>query len=153
MIIVFRDVTMERRINRNRSAMNRINQVLPQYPELRKLMQYASVESKELLGTEGANGILLDENQKEFYFLSVVHDDPTTQERIKKIRFSIDEFIAGQVVKTGNPVMMNSLPDNHRLHLNRDEKIGHKVKNVMVVPLRTKERIIGVITADNKKEG
>ncbi|MBA3013012.1 MAG: GAF domain-containing protein [Proteobacteria bacterium] len=153
MIIVFRDVTMERRINRNRSAMNRISQVLPQYPELRKLMQYVSVEIKELLGTEGANVILLDENQKEFYFLSVVHDDPTTQERIKKIRFSIDELIAGQVVKTGNPVMMNSLPDNHRLHLNRDEKIGHKVKNVMVVPLRTKERIIGVITADNKKEG
>lgn len=65
----------------------------------------------------------------------------------------MDELIAGQVVKTGNPVMMTSLPENHTLHQNRDEKIGHKVKNVMVVPLRTKERIIGVITADNKKEG
>ncbi|MCP4717909.1 MAG: GAF domain-containing protein, partial [Desulfobacteraceae bacterium] len=153
MIIVLRDVTMERRINRNRSAMNRISQVLPQYPELQKIMHYVSVEIKELLGTEGANVILLDESQKEFYFLSVVHDDPGTQERIKKIRFPMDELIAGQVVKTGNPVTINSLPDNQTLHQNRDEKIGHKVRNVMVVPLRTKERIIGVITADNKKEG
>ncbi len=152
-IIVLRDVTMERRINRNRSAMNRISQVLPQYPELEKIMQYVSVEIKELLGTEGANVILLDQIQKEFYFLSVVHDDPGTMERIKKIRFPMDELIAGQVVKTGQPVMMTSLPDNHPLHQNRDKKIGHKVRNVMVVPLRTKERIIGVITADNKKEG
>jgi PAS domain S-box-containing protein len=153
MIIVLRDVTMEKRIDKNRNAMNRISQVLPQYLELSKIMQYVSLEIKDLLGTEGANVILLDENQKEFYFLSVVHDDPGTQERIKKIRFPVDELISGQVVKTGNPVIMTSLPDNHALHLNRDEKIGHKVRNVMVVPLRTKERIIGVITADNKKEG
>jgi len=153
MIIVLRDVTMEKRIDRNRNAMNRISQVLPQYLKLSKIMQYVSVEIKDLLGTEGANVILLDENQKEFYFLSVVHDDPGTQERIKKIRFPVDELISGQVIKTGNPVILTSLPDNHTLHQNRDEKIGHKVKNLMVVPLRTKERIIGVITADNKKEG
>ncbi len=153
MIIVLRDVTMEKRIKRIRNTMNRISQVLPQYPELSKIMQYVSVEIKELLGTEGANVILLDESRKEFYFLSVVHDDPGTQERIKKIRFPVDELISGQVVKTGNPVIMTSLPDDHRLHQNRDEKIGHRVKNVMVVPLRTKEHIIGTITADNKKEG
>ncbi len=153
MIIVLRDVTMEKRVDRIRNGMNRISQVLSQYPELSKIMQYVSVEIKQLLGTEGANVILLDENQKEFYFLSVVHDDPGTQERIKKIRFPVDELISGQVIKTGNPIIMTSLPDNHALHQNRDEKIGHKVKNVMVVPLRTKERIIGVITADNKKEG
>ncbi len=153
MIIVLRDVTMEKRTRRIRNTMNRISQVLPQYPELSKIMQYVSVEIKELLGTEGANVILLDESGKEFYFLSVVHDDPGTQERIKKIRFPVDELISGQVVKTGNPVIMTSLPNNHSLHQNRDEKIGHKVKNVMVVPLRTKKHIIGTITADNKKEG
>ena len=152
MIIVLRDVTMEKRSNRNRSAMNRISQALPKYPELHKLLHYVNMEIKELLDAEGANVILLDENQKEFYFLSVVHDDPSTQERIKKIRFPVDELLAGEVVKTGNPVMMASLPDNQTLHQNRDAKIGYKVRNVLVVPLRTKNRIIGVITADNKRQ-
>jgi len=153
MIIVLRDVSMDKRINSIRNTMHRISQVLPQYQELQKIVHFVSVEIKELLGTEGANIILIDEDQKEFYFLSVVHDDPGTQERIKKIRFPMDELVSGQVVKTGKPVIMTSLPDDHILHQNRDEKIGHKVRNVMVVPLRTKERIIGVITADNKKEG
>lgn len=153
MIIVLRDVTMEKRINRNRSAMNRISQALPKYPEMHKLLHYVNMEIKELLDAEGANVILLDENQKEFYFLSVVHDDPSTQERIKKIRFPVDELLAGQVIKTGNPVMMASLPDNQTLHQNRDAKIGYKIRNVLVVPLRTQKRIIGVITAENKRQG
>lgn len=153
MIIVLRDVTMEKRINRNRSAMNRISQVLPRYPELHQLLQYVSTEIKELLGTEGANVLLLDEVSQEFYYSSVVHDNPGIQERIKKIRFPVSDLLSGQVVKTGEPLLMNEMPENHKLHQNRDQKIGYKVRNVMVVPLRTKERIIGVITTDNKKEG
>ncbi len=48
---------------------------------------------------------------------------------------------------------MNSLPgkslDNFK---SRDEKIGYRIKNVMVVPLQSNIRIIGVISADNKKK-
>jgi PAS domain S-box-containing protein len=153
MIIVLKDVTMENRTNRNRRAMNRISQALHQYTELSKIIHHVNVEIKELLDTEGANIILLDEDKKEFYFLSALYDDPHGQERIKKIRFPIDELISGQVVRTGKPVIMTSLPDNTPLNRNRDEKIGHTVKNVMVVPLQTKKGILGVITVDNKKEG
>ncbi len=153
MVMVFRDVTMEKRVDRNQSAINRISQALPQYPELPQLLQYVSGEIKELLGTQGANVMLLDDDEKEFYVLSMAHDDPTTRERVKKIRFRVDELLSGQVVKTGKPIIMTSLPDDQKLHQNRNQKIGYKVKNVMVVPLRTNTRIIGVISADNKKEG
>ena len=153
MVMVFRDVTMEKRIDRNQSAINRISQALPQYPRLPQLLEYISSEIKELLGTQGANVMLLDENEKEFYVLSMAHDDPTTRERVKKIRFQVDELLSGQVVKTGKPIIMTSLPDDQKLHQNRNQKIGYKVKNVMVVPLHTNTRIIGVISVDNKKEG
>jgi PAS domain S-box-containing protein len=153
MVMVFRDVTMEKRIDRNQSAINRISQALPQYPRLPKLLEYISSEIKELLGTQGANVMLLDEDEKEFYVLSMAHDDPTTRERIKKIRFQVDELLSGQVVKTGKPIIMTSLPDDQKLNQNRNQKIGYNIKNVMVVPLHTNTRIIGVISADNKKEG
>jgi PAS domain S-box-containing protein len=153
MVMVFRDVTMEKRIDRNQSAINRISQALPQYPRLPQLLEYISKEIKELLGTQGANVMLLDESEKEFYVLSMAHDDPTTRERVKKIRFQVDELLSGQVVKTGKPIIMTSLPDDQKLHQNRNQKIGYKVKNVMVVPLHTNTRIIGVISVDNKKEG
>jgi PAS domain S-box-containing protein len=153
MVMVFRDVTMEKRMDRNQSAINRISQALPQYPRLPRLLEYISNEIKELLGTQGANVMLLDEDEKEFYVLSMAHDDPTTRERVKKIRFPVDELLSGQVVKTGKPIIMTSLPEDRKMHKNRDEKIGYQVKNVMVVPLNTNTRIIGVISADNKKEG
>ncbi|MBT7261024.1 MAG: PAS domain S-box protein, partial [Desulfobacula sp.] len=54
MIIVLRDVTMEKRIQRNRDAMARITQLLPQYPNLRKLLFFVNTEIKGLLETESA---------------------------------------------------------------------------------------------------
>ncbi|RLC22071.1 MAG: histidine kinase, partial [Deltaproteobacteria bacterium] len=153
MIIVLRDVTMENRRKRNRSAMNRISRVLPQYPDLRKLLTYINTEIKELLGTESANTILLDETQKEFYFLSTANDDPHTRERIEKARFSVDELLSGQVVKTGIPMIVNDLSKNPDQYQSRDQKIGYTVKNALLVPLRNKDRIIGILAADNKKTG
>ena len=153
MIIVIRDVTMEKRFNRNREAMTRISQMLPQYPDLRKLLFFINTEIKTLLETESANTILLDEAQKEFYFLSAAHDDPATRERIDNTRFSVDELLSGQVVKTGKPLIVNDLSKNQDRYESRDRKIGYKVKNVLLVPLRTKDRIIGILAADNKKTG
>ncbi|MBN2033124.1 MAG: GAF domain-containing protein, partial [Deltaproteobacteria bacterium] len=39
------------------------------------------------------------------------------------------------------------------LHEERDRKLGYKTRNLLVVPLRSRERIIGVLNAVNKKEG
>lgn len=154
MVMVFRDVTMEKRIDRNQGAINRISQALPQYPELHRLLEYISNEIKELLGTQGANVMLLDDKAEEFHVLSIAHDDPTTRERVRKIRFPVDELLSGQVVKSGKPLIMNYIPEESQdTFKSRDEKIGYRVKNVMVVPLLSNTRIIGVISADNKKEG
>jgi len=153
MIIVLRDVTMDNRRKRNHAAMNRISQALPRYPDLRKLLSYVNTEIKELLETESANTILLDEAQKEFYFLSTANDDPDTRERIEKARFSVDELLSGEVIKTGSPMIVNNFSNNQHPYQSRDQKIGYKVKNVLLVPLRNKDRIIGILAADNKKNG
>ncbi len=152
-IIVLKDVTMEKRINRNRFAMNRISQALPQYPGLKKLLFYVNTEIKELLGVQSANTILLDEAQKEFYFFSTTYDDPNTRKRIEKTRFAIDELMSGQVVKTGKPLIINDPSDDWDVYKLRNRKIGYKVKNLLLVPLKTKGRIIGILSADNKETG
>ena len=153
MIIVLKDTTMEIRNKRNRHAIIRISQALPQYPDLKKLLFYVNTEIKELLGTQGANVILLDKTQKKFYLVSAAHDDPDTRERIEKIKFSIDELLAGQVVKTGKPIIVNNFSDKPHKYSSRDQKIGYKIKNVILVPLRNQDKIIGILAADNKKSG
>lgn len=153
MIIVIRDVTLERRNKRNRNAMNRISQVLPQYPDLRKLLFYINTEIKELLQTESATTILLDDTQNVFRLLSAVHDDPATRERMENARFSVDDLLSGQVIQTGKPRVVNNFSDIQHQYKLRDEAIGYKVKNVLIVPLKNKTRTIGTLATDNKKTG
>ena len=153
MIIVLKDITMEIRNKRNRDAIIRISQALPQYPDLKKLLFYVNNEIKNLLGTQGANVILLDKTQKQFYLVSTAHNDPDTRERIEKIKFSIDELLSGQVVKTGKPIIVNNFSDSPHQYSSRDQKIGYKIKNVLLVPLRNRDQIIGILAADNKESG
>ncbi len=153
MIIVLKDVTMENRDRANRDTTRRISRALPKYPDLRKLLYYVHSQIKELLGTESANTILLSESKKEFYFLSAAHDDPNARERIEKARFSVDELLSGQVIKTGKPMFINDFSGKEGQYQSRDIKIGYKVKNVILVPLRIKDRVIGTLGADNKKTG
>ncbi len=152
-ISVLRDITMEDRIDKNREAVNRISLALPQYPELRKLLSYITHEIKDLLKAEVANIILLDSKSREFFFLSSGHDDPLTREKIEKIRLSVDDMLSGQVIKTGKPMIVTDAEDQGAQYRLRDQKLGYQVKNVILVPLRIQDRIIGVLTADNKTEG
>lgn len=154
MIIVLKDETMEKRNRRNRRAMTRISQALPRYPVLRELLYYINTEIRELLHVKGSNVMLLDKSRKQFYFLSAAYDDPSTRERIQKVKFSTDELLSGQVIKTGEPMIVNNFSDDH-LHQYRlrDQKLGYEIKNVILVPLRVKDRVIGVLAADNKKTG
>lgn len=153
MIIMLKDVTMENREKANRDAIRRISRALPEYPDLKQLLFYIHSEIKTVLGTESANTILLSSDQKEFYFLSATHDDPSARARIEKARFSVDELLSGQVLKTGKPLYFNDVSEIEHQYRVRDRKIGYKVNNVMLVPLRIKDRIIGILGADNKKNG
>ncbi|MBU0463108.1 MAG: GAF domain-containing sensor histidine kinase, partial [Proteobacteria bacterium] len=48
---------------------------------------------------------------------------------------------------------VNDLSNDQYQYESRDRTIGYKVKNVILVPLRNKDRIIGILAADNKKTG
>ncbi len=153
MITVLRDVTREERIDRNREAMNRMSLALPEYPELRDLLHYLNNEIKTLIGAQAANVILLDEAKQELFFLSSAHDDPSTSKRMEQYRFGLDELVSGQVIRTGKPIILNEESKDPNFLKIRDEKLGYKVNNVLLVPLRSQDSIIGVLSADNKKDG
>ena len=152
-LVLFRDVTQEKRIARNNEAVLRISLALPEYPDLEDLLYYISNEVKQMMVTEGALVTLLDEMREELFFLGAAYDDTGTEKRMKKIRFPLDELIAGQVIKTGEPIIVNDIAQDSELHRERDKKLGYRTRNLLLVPLRSSDRIIGVLCAINKKEG
>jgi signal transduction histidine kinase len=144
------DIITEYRTN---NALLRISTALPKYPELEALLDYVSSEVKRLTDTEGAIVILLDEEKDELFILGSAYDDTATQERIKEVRFSMNQLMAGRVIKSGEPLIVSDTAEDAELHRERDKRLGYHTRNLLLVPLRSRDRIIGVLCAINKKEG
>jgi PAS domain S-box-containing protein len=152
-LVILRDITRVKQIARNNEAMLRISMALPEYTELYELLDYVSGVIKELMGTEGGVVILLDEQRQELFLRGAAYDDTATQRRAKEVRFFVDELVAGKVIKTGQPIVMNEISGDSEIHVERDKKLGYKTHNLLLVPLRSHERVIGTLSAINKKEG
>jgi PAS domain S-box-containing protein len=155
-LVILRDVTEQNRIARNNEAMLRISMALPEYPDLEELLDYISSEVIRLLGTEGALVVLLDEQRQEIFFPGVAYDDTITQRRVKEVRLPIeqmDQVVAGKGARLGEPVIVNDTSTVDRSYPIRDEKLGYETRSFIQVPLKSGDRIIGFLTAINKKEG
>lgn len=152
-LVIFRDIAREKRIAKNNEAMLRISMALPEYPDLEELLDYISSEVKQLLETQGALVILLDEEREKFFFLGAAYDDTATKKRIKKIRLPIDGMASGIVIKTGEPIIVNDSSRDLDLYPERDKTFGYHFRNYVLVPLKSSDRIIGVLAAFNKLEG
>ena len=151
-LVILRDVTQEKRIARNNEAMLRISMALPEYPDLEDLLYYVNSEVKSLLGAEGSITVLHDEIKEDLFILGAAYDDMDTAKRAMEIRFSMNQLVAGQVIRTGEPMIVNDTSSNRPLHEERDKKLGYRTRNLVLVPLKSSDRIIGALCAINKKE-
>jgi len=152
-LVLLRDITREKKIARNNEAILRISTALPEYHNLEELLDYVSGEIKQLLNTEGALVILLDEEREELFFMGAAYDDSTTKERIKEIRFPADKSVAGKVIKTGEPIIVHDTSKDPHFYPGVDKRLGYHTRNMLEVPLKSGDRIIGALCARNKKEG
>jgi len=152
-LVILRDITRVKRIARNNEAMQRISMALPEYPELFELLDFVCEVIKELMETAGGLVILLDEQRQELILRGAAYDDTATQQRAKETRFQVDELVAGKVIKSGKPIIMNDISGDSEIHLERDRKLGYQTRNLLLVPLKSQERTIGTLCAVNKKKG
>jgi PAS domain S-box-containing protein len=153
-MMIFRDISQEKRLTRHNDAMQRISMALPKYPDLENLLDYISNEIKLLLGSQGALVVLLDEEKNELFFIGVAHDDITTEKVAKQIRYPADsQSVSAKVVKTGKPIIVPDTSQYPNYSNAIDMKLGYPTTDMVAVPLTSGEQIVGVLIALNKKEG
>ncbi len=150
--VILRDITEEKRLAANNQTIMRISAALPEYPELEDLMDYITREIKGLLKTEGAVVLLYDEIKNDLFFLGASYDDSDTEQRARKIRFALDEVLAGKVLETGKPALDNNADRSANPYPERDRKMGYKTRSILCVPVRSDSRITGILCAINKKQ-
>jgi GAF domain-containing protein len=138
---------------RSNEAMRSISMALPEYPDLGDLLYYINTEIKRLLNTEGAIVVLHDEIKGDLFMLGAAYDDMATEKRVQEVRFPKDQLVSGQVINTGQPVIIRDTSINRHLYEERDKKFGYKTRDLVVVPLKSSDRIIGTLCGINKKAG
>jgi PAS domain S-box-containing protein len=152
-VVLLRDITQEKRLEAIKETLFNISVGLPSHPRLEDLLDFVSNEIKNLLNVEGALVILLDEEKQELYFMGAAYDDRDTQRRAKEVRYPADKGVSGRVIKTGEPVIVHDTSTNPDFYGLVDRKMHFQSRNLLDVPLRSGERIIGVLCAINKREG
>ncbi len=152
-LFILRDVTEERRIERINEALFQVSRALPHYSVLQDRLDYISSEVKKLLNTEAAAVGLFDEEKNDLYFLGAAYDDASAQRQIKKVRYPVHKSISGKVIRTGEAIIVPDTASEPDFYDGLDKAIGFHTRNLLVVPLRARDRIIGVLAAINKKVG
>jgi signal transduction histidine kinase len=146
-------VTHAKRTARINQSLFRISQALYQFRTLDTRLEFITREVRQLLEVEGASVILLDEAKKEFFFRESVFDNLDTGQRMKEVRFPIDRGVAGEVYRTGRPLIVNDTSQSPFFNTRVDEEAGYRTRSMLDVPLVTPQRMIGVLCAVNKKDG
>jgi len=152
-VITLRDVTKEKRIALSNQALFRIAKALHHYRGLDGLLAFITKETQNLIAVEGSSVILLDEEKKEFYFFAATYDDTEAGKKFKEIRFPVDKGVAGQVYRTGEPLIVSDTSKSPHFFHEVDEKSDYKTRNLIDIPIKIQDRMIGVLCAVNKKEG
>ena len=113
--------------------------------DLEDLLDRVVELSSKVIGAEWCSVLLLDKGRNE-----LVSRVSTGTSRLRRV--SADEGIVGWVVQNGTSQIVNTPQNDPRHSPNTDLEQGKATRNLLCVPLKVKDRIIGVVEVRNKGE-
>jgi PAS domain S-box-containing protein len=152
-VVTLQDVTQENRGARINQALFRIAQALYQFRGLDERLQFIAKEVKELIDGSGAMVILVDHKTEEFFFREAAFESEITGQKIKEIRFPLNKGVAGEVYRTGKPLIVNNTSDSPHFFKQVDDQAGMQTHSMLDVPIHIEDRMIGVLCIVNKRGG
>ena len=97
-----------------------------------------------------SGSIMLLDRSGRFMDISVARGEKSDQ--MKDIKINIGEGIAGKVAQTGEPMIVNDVNSSCDFNKNIGEQIGYIPENILCVPIKIREKILGVIEIMGKFE-
>jgi HD-GYP domain-containing protein (c-di-GMP phosphodiesterase class II) len=129
--------------------LSQLGQILNSTLDHQEIRKRAMEAATRLMKAEEGSLLLVDDGKRRLYFEVVVGN---REEEIKGIFLNFGQGIAGWVAQHGEPLIVNSPGKDPRFFKGVDEKTEFKTRNMICVPVRVKERIIGVLEAINKQK-
>src|SRR4249919_1561745 len=90
--------------------------------------------------------LMVDEQKDELYFAIAVGD---AAEALKTVRLKMGEGIAGWVARHGEPLIVPDVYNDARFAKRIDEMTKWKTRSIVCMPLKSRQRVLGVIQLIN----
>ena len=108
----------------------------------RSLLQATVEVARAIFGAKAASVFLLDEEEDELVFEAVAGEG---EGELIGMRFPAGNGIAGWVLMTRQPLVVDDLTSDTRWSRSQAESTGYVPKSMMSVPLLVEERALGVL--------
>jgi signal transduction histidine kinase len=140
-----RKVAIMRRLAETSSVLNSTMR-------LKALLSSIMDTGVEIVESEAASVLLWDYKKQELVFAATTTADEHGQALIGK-QVPLEGSIAGTVMRENRIVAVDNIRTTPDHYSKIDEQISFQTRSVLGVPMRSKNRIIGVLEAVNKRQG
>jgi signal transduction histidine kinase/putative methionine-R-sulfoxide reductase with GAF domain len=137
------ETQLQRRV-RELKTLYGIGKAVTSLLDLERLLNRIVEAAVFLSGAEEGFLLLVDGETGELYMRA---GKGLGERYARGFRVKVDDSIAGQVVKTGKPILFGSTKEKVKV------KTGYLVKSLLNVPLKVGDKVIGVLSVDNATSG
>jgi diguanylate cyclase (GGDEF)-like protein len=128
------------------SLFHEVGKTLAATLDLQKILQTVMEKISDFLQPDTWSLLMLDEKNQELYFEIAIGAGAN---KLKDVRLKIGEGIAGWVAETGEAVLVEDVKKDPRFTAKFDELTHTDTQSVVCVPIRGREKVLGVIELIN----
>jgi hypothetical protein len=141
-----------RRRNYELELLSRVGRELTAMLNLQRIAEQIQEAVTEVMDAMGTSVWLIDQDNEEWLECQVAFMRGLDQIS-SDLRVRSGQGVVGWVMEQGESVLVNNPADDPRFFAGIDEETGFITRSLLAVPLRARDRVIGVLEVVNKQSG
>lgn len=130
-------------------ALLEVGRVVSSTLDLRELLTKIMSTATKVMRCETSTVYLVDDHTNELYF-HIVSGDPSVGAKLQEIRLPLGTGLAGWCAQNNKTVIVPDTEKDPRFFKGADKKSGFVTRSMICVPMRLKDRVVGVLQVLNR---
>jgi diguanylate cyclase (GGDEF)-like protein len=131
-------------------TLNEIVQAISSSLQPKEILRIIMEKTADLIKAEGWSVLLLDHDNRELVFEAAAGE---AGKKLLGMKLKIGQGVAGWVARYGQSIIVPDVTKDPRFYSGVDKKTKFTTKSILCVPMRSKDKIIGVVEVVNKIGG
>jgi HD-GYP domain-containing protein (c-di-GMP phosphodiesterase class II) len=140
----------EKDTNARLELIYQINKRVGSITRLPQMLEQVIKMTQQTLNAAAASVLLFRGSDQELYFEAA---SGPVGKALRQVKLNTKYGIAGQVARTGRPLIVNDVTRSVNFHKMIDDTTGFSTRSLVCAPLSVNRKILGVIEVINKRDG